>query len=340
MIDLRHRRRSLLIAGTLALTALAAACGSGSSGSTTSSAGQSNAADISQVTLHVGDQKGTGAQALLQAAGLLKTLPFKVQFDDFTSGPPMLQAMGSGSVDVGGVGDAPPVFAAAGGEKIAVVGATFPNVASAATLVPKGSSITSISQLRGKRIAVAQGSSADYELLAQLTKAGLTPKDVNLTYLQPADALAAFTAHHVDAWAVWSPYIEQAETQYGARAIATGKGYGGNYSFTVASRSALSDPSKAGAIKTYLATYDKARQWANTHTTAWGKAWAAGAGLPVGLMTTAAKDASAKVVPIDSAVISSEQQVADQFAAAGLIPERVTFSDYADTSFNSTVPRS
>ena len=182
--------------------------------------------------MHVGDQEGHRRASRCSPGRRPASKDAAVQgrqFDDFTSGPPMLQAMPeSGSVDVGGVGDAPPVFAAAGGEKIAVVGATFPNVASAATLVPKGSSITSISQLRGKRIAVAQGSSADYELLAQLTKAGLTPKDVNLIYLQPADALAAFTSHHVDAWAVWSPYIEQAETQYGAKAIATGKGYGGN----------------------------------------------------------------------------------------------------------------
>ena len=159
-------------------------------------------------------------------------------------------------------------------------------------------------------------------------------------YLQPADALAAFTSHRVDAWAVWSPYIEQAESEYGATAITNGKGYGGNYSFTVASRAALSDPAKAAAIKTYLATYDKARQWADTHTTAWGKAWAAGAGLPVGLMTTAAKDSTAKIVPIDATTIGFEQQVADQFAAAGLIPTKLTFSDYADQDFNSTVPAS
>jgi sulfonate transport system substrate-binding protein len=332
-----HRRRCWLLAGTLVLASLAAACGSGGSEPTAAS-DQSNAADTSQVTLRIGDQKGSGAESLLKAAGLLDSLPFKVEWDDFTAGPPMMQAMGSGSVDVGGVGDAPPIFAAAGGQKIAVIGAQLPNVASSATLVPKGSPITSISQLRGKRIAVTQGSSADYELLAQLTKAGLSVKDVNLVYLQPADALAAFTSHHVDAWAVWSPYIEQAVSLYGARKIANGKGYGGNYSFQVASRSALADPAKAAAIKTYLATWDKARLWANHHTAAWGKAWAAGAGLPVGLMTAAAKDSTTTIVPIDPTVIGFEQQVADQFTAAGLIPAKLKFQDFAVTDFNTTVP--
>ena len=144
------------------------------------------------------DQAGTGAQALLTAAGLIGKLPFKVSWSDFTSGPPMLQAIGAGSVDVGGVGNAPPVFAAAGGNKIAIVGAYQANPLASALLVPKGSPITSVAQLKGKRIAVAQGSSAEYHLLTVLTKAGLSVHDVTITYLQPAEGLAALTSAHVD----------------------------------------------------------------------------------------------------------------------------------------------
>ena len=130
--------------------------------------------DLSQVTLRFGDQAGTGAEALLKAAGLFwRSCLSKPTWSDFSSGPPMLQAMGAGAIDIGGVGDAPPVFAAAGGAKIAIVGATENGANSAALVVPKGSPITSISQLRGKTIAVAQGSSADYHLLTVLDKGGL-----------------------------------------------------------------------------------------------------------------------------------------------------------------------
>src|SRR3984957_8116392 len=114
-----------------ALAGLAAAGCSSSSSSTsagtaatnTSSPSASASVNLSSVTLNVGDQKGTGAEAVLSAAGLLNTLPFHVNGSDFTSGPPMLEAMASGSVDVGGVGDAPPVFAASGGEAVEIVGA-------------------------------------------------------------------------------------------------------------------------------------------------------------------------------------------------------------------------
>src|SRR5579859_4683463 len=127
-------RRRFYAALTIAVAGLAAAgcsssgSSSAASGSTASaSASASSSVDLSSVTLHVGDQKGTGAEAVLSAAGLLSTLPFKVAWSDFTSGPPMLQAMASGSVDIGGVGDAPPVFAASGGEAVVIVGARKTN---------------------------------------------------------------------------------------------------------------------------------------------------------------------------------------------------------------------
>lgn len=337
------RTRWLVYAAALAaVTLTTAACSSSSSspaagGATASQAGTTSAqADVADVTLHIGDQAGTGAQALLTAAGLIGKLPFKADWSDFTSGPPMLQAMGAGAVDVGGVGNAPPVFAAAGGDKIAIVGALRANPLGSALLVPKGSQIHSVAQLRGKRIAVAQGSSADYHLLTVLNKAGISVHDVTLVYLQPAAGLAALTSGHVDAWDIWSPFVEEGETLDGTTAVVTGQGYGSPYSFTVASRAALADPAKAAAIRDYLSLLAQAHQWANSHRPAWAPVWAKASGQPLTVMTRAANDDYSLAVPITSAVIASEQQVSDAFTAAGLIPVHVNFTDYVDTAFNAT----
>jgi sulfonate transport system substrate-binding protein len=341
----QHR---LKLAAVLAAAALAAAgCSSANSTSansqttsnaTTSPNGTQSAAqaDVANVTLHIGDQAGTGAQALLTAAGLIDKLPFKADWSDFTSGPPMLQAMGAGSVDVGGVGNAPPVFAAAGGDQLAIVGALQANPNGSALLVPKGSAIHDVQQLKGKRIAVAQGSSADYHLLTVLTKAGISVHDVTLVYLQPAAGLAALSSGHVDAWDIWSPFIEEGETMDGATAIVTGQGYGSPYSFTVASRAALADPAKAAAIRDYLALIAQAHRWANNHLSAWAAVWAKASGLPLTVMTHAASDDSSLAVPITPAVIASEQQVANAFTTSGLIPVHVNFSQFVDTAFNAT----
>jgi sulfonate transport system substrate-binding protein len=329
-------RRALTLGGALAVAAIAtAACSSG--GSATTSGGSTNAANVSSVTLNIGDQKGTGAEAVLQAAGLLSKLPFKVHWTDFTSGPPMLQAMSTGAVDIGGVGDAPPVFAAAGGNSIALVGARTTPPQSAALVVPRNSPITSVSQLRGKKIAVAQGSSADYHLLTVLQKAGLTTHDVTLDYLQPAEGLAAVTSGNVDAWDIWSPYIEQVVAQDHARILVNGAGYGSNYSFEVASRSALGDSGKAAAIRDYLKLLNQAYNWTATHPQAWGQAWAQATGLPESIMLTAAKDDSNAPATITPAVVSAEQGVVNTFYAAGLIPTKVNIGNFTVTSFNDTV---
>jgi sulfonate transport system substrate-binding protein len=338
------KARTALLAASLLLVATAATgCSSASaisggkqpSPSAPASPGQSGGpVNLSDVTLNVGDQAGSGAQALLTAAGLISKLPFKVKWADFTSGPPMLQAMSGGSVDIGSVGDAPPIFAAAGGSKIAVVSALQANPLGSAILVPANSPIHTLAQLRGKRIAVTQGSSANYHLLAILKKAGLTIHDVTPDYLQPPEAEAAFSAHQVDAWDIWSPFIEQARQQSHARVLATGAGIGQTYSFVVASRAALANPATAEAIRDYLKLLDQAYHWAASHHSGWATTWAEASGLPTSVMLTAVSDSLAKPVPITPTVLRAEQGIANAFTTAGLIPAKINFSQFAVTKYN------
>jgi sulfonate transport system substrate-binding protein len=348
-----NHRRKLLAFSVIAVTGLGvAACSSSSSSSsstaaasaaasTSASASPSSSVNLSSVTLNVGDQKGTGAEAVLKAAGLLSALPFHVNWSDFTSGPPMLEAMASGSVDVGGVGDAPPVFAAAGGEGVEIVGAReVPTGDQDALLVPKGSPITSIQQLKGKKIAYGSGSSGNYQMLTVLTAAGLTTKDVTLVNLQPAEALAAFTSGAVDAWDIWPPYVQQAVAQDGAKVLARGSQYGSPYSYEVASKAAVANPAKAAAIQVYLATLNKAYVWAEKNPDAWGTAWAAATGLPASITDVAATVDSTTPVVINSTITNSEQELVTQFSKAGLIPSQPTMSQYITSQFNSSVSAS
>jgi sulfonate transport system substrate-binding protein len=358
-----HLRPIAAALAAISLAAGLAACGSssnGSSGSVTASnaaasspasSSSSSAAPTTATTtqtvagtrtggepLVVGDQAGTGAQALLEAAGLLHKLPFPVKFADFTSGPPILQALNAGSLDVGGVGNAPPVFAAAGGDDIRIVGALRNNARDAGLLVPKGSSVTSVSQLKGKKIAVAQGSSADYHLLATLNQAGLTPHDVQLVYLQPAQGLAAFVSGSVAAWDVWPPFVEQAEVLKGAKNIADGHGIvNANYSYVVASKKSISDPVLSKEITQYLSELNRAHRWANRHPAQWAKTWAAATGLPDSVMVKAAADATQTPVPVDSTITSAEQRLVGAFSEAGLIPRSYSFTPYVSTAFNASV---
>src|SRR5947208_5246808 len=132
----------------------------------------------------VGDQKG-GTEALLRGANGLEILPYKIACSTFTSGPPQVEAATAGKIDFAITGNTPPIFGAAANAKVKVVSAYNGGGNGDQVLVRADSPITSIAELRGKRIAVGKGSSAHGHILAQLKNAGLTPADVQLVFLQP-----------------------------------------------------------------------------------------------------------------------------------------------------------
>jgi len=288
------------------------------------------------VTLRIGDQKA-GSQALLDAAGLLKDLPYTIEWSQFTSGPPLLEALNAGAIDVGATGDAPPIFAGAQGSKIVIVSASKSAPKGAAILVPKDSPIKSVADLKGKGVAVAKGSSAHYHLLAALKANGLTFADITPNDLQPADGLAAFTAGKVAAWVIWDPFTAVAEKQTGARILVDGTGLVGGLGFVEAAPAALTDPAKAAALRDYVGRLTKARAWTLANRDAWTASWAKVAGLPADAARVSVDRAEQKYVPIDDAIVADEQAEADAFLAAGLVPKKVDVAALVDRRFNDTV---
>ncbi|QXE38128.1 ABC transporter substrate-binding protein [Streptomyces sp. GMY02] len=330
---------AVLLPLALPLTLLLAAC-SGASADGSGGAG-GNTDGKGSVTLNVGDQKG-GSEAVLRAAGELDDLPYRITWSTFTSGPPLLEAVNAKAVDVGSVGNTPPVFAAGAGSKITVVAATHGGSRGEAILVPKDSPLTRTTDLKGRSVAVAQGSSAHFQLIASLRKAGLTLDDIKVTLLQPADALAAFTSGKVDAWAVWDPYTSQVLRGGQGRVLTDGEGVVNGLNFQVAAPSALADKDKAAAIGDYVERLRRAQDWVFDHPEEWAKVWAEETGLPYEVALDSVKLTHGTRVPValDQAAIASEQSIADTFADLELIPRRFDFADFVDDRFNKDLPPS
>jgi sulfonate transport system substrate-binding protein len=317
---------ALAAVATLTVSALAGCGGGGAKKS-----------GLESVTLNVGDQKGASIKALLEAAGEGGGTKYKISYSTFTSGPPILEAINAGSVDFGSVGSTPPIFSAAASAKIVIIGATDSVLDGQAVLVPKDSPIKTPADLRGKKVAVAKGSSANYQLLAVLKKNGLGFTDIQPQFLQPADALAAFSTGKVDAWAIWEPYTAQVQATLGARILADGNGYVNGYSFQVTGRGTLADKNRTAALKDFLARYQRAIRWATAHQPEWSRLWSREIGLPTAVTDVATKRRTAKVIAIDDTVINAEQQEADAFTAAKLLPGQVRIAGVFDNRFNDLV---
>ncbi|MGW4052404.1 ABC transporter substrate-binding protein [Streptomyces sp. NPDC004779] len=334
MKSLRHTLSAALLLplALLAATACSPASGADAGG---------NVDGKGDLVLNVGDQKG-GAEAVLRAAGELDDLPYRVKWSTFTSGPPLLEAINAGAVDLGGVGNTPPVFAAGAGSKITVVAATHGDSAGEAILVPKDSPLRSARDLKGKKVAVAQGSSAHFQLIGSLEKAGLTLKDVQVTLLQPADALAAFTSGQVDAWAVWDPYTSQVLHSGTGRVLTDGRGVVNGLGFQVVAPAALADAEKSKAVGDFVERLRRAQDWVFGHPEEWAKVWAKETGLPYEVALAAVKRSNGTRIPValDEAAIASEQKIADTFADLGLIPNRFRFADFVDNRFDKDLPPS
>lgn len=292
--------------------------------------------ELSGLTLHVGDQKG-GTEALLRAAGQLDGLPYRVAFSTFTSGPPQVEAATAGKIDFAITGNTPPIFGAASNAKIKAVSAYGGGGAGNRILVHADSPIISVSDLRGKAIAVAKGSSSHANLLAQLDRAALKPAEVKFVYLQPADALSAFSQRQADAWAIWDPYTAQAEHQIPVRSIAEAQGVTNGDWIGVASDQALADPKRNTALSDLLVRYEKAVQWARDHPQEWAQNYAAAVGLDPHVAAVSQGRSLRLPTELGDDVVASEQKLADLFAASGQLESSPRFTDWVDRRFNEAL---
>lgn len=285
-----------------------------------------------QTVLRVGDQKG-GSRALMEAAGVLADLPYRLEWSEFPAAAPLLEALNAGAIDTGIAGDAPFTFAAAAGAPIKAIFAIRQNQGGLAVLVKPDSPAQVFTDLRGKRIATGRGSIGHELLLAALEEAGLKPSDVKLTFLLPADARVALITGSIDAWATWEPYTSQLETSGAARVIKNGRGITPGLTFQPTRIDAIA--TKRPALEDFVRRLAKARVWGTAHPEAFAATWSKLMSLPEEVPLAWFKRANILPVAIDENVVSDLQSVIDLYQRNGLIPRRVEAGSLFDTSFNA-----
>ncbi|MGY4573502.1 sulfonate ABC transporter substrate-binding protein [Bradyrhizobium sp. USDA 3256] len=247
-----------------------------------------------------------------------------VKWVEFSSGPPMMEAMNVGSVDYGAVGDSPPIFAQAAGAAI-VYAAAQPIINGSGILVPQNSAIATIADLKGKRVGFTKGSSAHNVVIQTLEKAGLTYDDITPVYLTPPDAGPAFANGGIDAWAIWDPYFAIAETKQNGRILVKTRDITKTNSFYIANRDFARN--RGAILQQIVDVTTSSAAWAQAHPDEVAKSLAAVTGVPLDIQTIAAKRAGFSVGPVTDDIIATQQGVADRFFKLGLIPKQIAIRD-------------
>jgi sulfonate transport system substrate-binding protein len=285
----------------------------------------------SKYTFVLGDNSGDGTEALAQITGVFDKAPYKVTFARFTYGPPLVQACASGDIDLGSVGDVPPITGAATEYGFSVVGVAHyinTTVPEEDIIVPKGSPIHTLAQLRGKSVAVPEGSSAHGLLLLALKSVGMTPSDVHIDFLSPAAGATAFESGKVDAWSIWNPQAALA-IQAGARIIAKGLPPIDQLSnYYVAPNRDLTGPRRA-AFTDLLERLAAQFTWADRHPAAYAQALSQEDTISLAQAKAIVPSEEFYVAPVKASDIQAEQALSDAFFAAGQIKKQVNISQIA-----------
>ena len=287
-----------------------------------------------QTTLRVGDQKGN-SQAVMEAAGVLKDVPYKIEWKEFPAAAPLLEALGAGAIETGLVGDAPFTFAAAANVPVKAIAAVRQSRDGLAVLVPEQSRIKSFDDLRGKKIATGRGSIGHQLILAALEARGWKPDDVQIAFLAASDAKVAYTQGSVDAWSTWEPYVSQEEVLFKSRRVITGEGLTPGLGFQVATPTAIKD--KRPELEDFVRRLAAARAWSAGNVSSYAETWGKLMNIPTSVPLNWLTRAKIRIAPIDDAVIADEQTTIDLYFRAGLIKQNLKAADIVDRSFTEAI---
>jgi sulfonate transport system substrate-binding protein len=281
-----------------------------------------------QHTVRIGYQK-FGTLNILKAQGTLekrlKPLGVSVEWIQFPAGPQLLEAMHVGSIDIGHTGEAPPIFAQAANTPLVYIGKEPPNPAGEAILVPKNSSIRTLADLKGKKVALNKGSNVHYLLVRVLQSAGLKYTDIQPVYLPPADGRAAFERGSVDAWVIWDPFYSAAQRATQARVLVDGKGLAPNREFILASRSFAKDQSQI--VSAVLDELKKTDNWVKQNPQKVAEFLSPQVEIDVDSLREALFRRTFDVQKIDTNDVNDQQKIADIFYQIKLIPNQLAVKE-------------
>lgn len=270
-----------------------------------------------------------GAFLYLKAKGNLEKrlspMGFSVDWIEFSAGRAILAAMGEGKIDLGHGGVIPPILAQANNVPFVYVANDSTLPGTIGILVRKDSSIQTLSDLKGRKIAATKASTGQYLLVQALIKGGLTLKDVEFIDLPPAEGQLAFKQGKVDAWVGWHPFLAQLQESMPVRLLTNGEGLLNDRNFYFAASSFANDHDDI--IKIVMEETRQIGIWATNYPNEAAKLLSASTGLNASTALRVTKSRLYDALPIQDRSIEEQQRIAETFFRLGLLPKRIWVED-------------
>jgi sulfonate transport system substrate-binding protein len=315
------RRLGITLAGLAVVASTGAVAGCGGGGS--------SAATATESPVRVGYQR-YGSESLTKARNAGGDATWSL----FESGPALTEALKAGSIDIGETGEAPPIFAAAAKADFKVIATSTPAPQGEAVLVHESSGFKTFADLKGKTIALNKGSNVHWLLVRLLTVNHLTPADVNIKYLKPAEARAAFDSGQVDAWIIWDPYFALAE-QPGVKILVDATGLAGNREYILVSPEALR--SKPQKIRQFLTALRQTTEWGVANPDERARVLAPELKIPEDTTKRSLARSAKTLAPVTPEIGAELQDISDGFADLKLIPGKVNMKALIDDRYTEVL---
>lgn len=295
--------------------------------------------DLSKVTLRVSETGWANLDLGFKAAGVDNT-QYKVQYSVFQGGNLVLEAMVGNHIDLGLTSEIPPLFGDNSNYKIVAVEQA--NTLLQELVVPKGSKVKTVADLKGKKVAYISGTTSQYFLSKMLEKGGLSWKDINAVQMTTSDGLTALIGGKIDALASYGNGIITAH-QNGATTLESGeKILSGNFPIE-ATNDAIKDPGKHAAIVDYLKRLNKFYDWTRKNPDKWAQITASNThqdkAQALDTFKKGEKERTSKVVANSTKAVASQQDIANSFQKLGLFKGKLDVKTIWSSSFTKELSK-
>ncbi|BAZ32415.1 aliphatic sulfonate ABC transporter periplasmic ligand-binding protein [Cylindrospermum sp. NIES-4074] len=320
-LNIVQRFSLLILPGLLTLSTSLISC------SSDTPKAENNTSGVKTKVVHMGYQS---AGDLVRIKGViekrLQPLGVTVEWAQFAAGPQLMEAMNVGKVDVGSVGETPPIFAQAAGTSLVYIAGNKPSSGKGSGIIVQDNSpIRTLADLKGKKIVFQKGSASHYLLIKALEEGGLKYSDIQALSLPPSEARDAFIQGKIDAWVTWDPYLAVAQKKAKARLLRDASGISTQGGYYMASRKFATENPKL--VRLVLEEINSLGQWAEKNTSEVVKLTAPHLKIDEDILTTMINRRSYGLRPITPEIMQNQQKIADLFAQEKIIPKPIKIQE-------------